>query len=418
MEESFKEERKGPLVTPLLLTLLIFFSLVLTMPVSGEKNESLLIAMYASGNTLEQEYGWITADFKEIIAGAGDVSPDQLNVIIGFGGADKPGWHGLTITDLHTLSAAGDDAGLPDKSRALYYLPDANMGDSETLTLFIRYIYENFQFDRIYLIFIGHGEAYTGMLFDQNHKDDPLTTHELITALEEGAWDFDLIGFDSCLMSCLEVASALSLYSPYMIASQESAPAEGWEYETWIRYLVENPGSPVPEHARVLFDGYMKNPEPGKTIALLDLKQTGYLTAQLERFGRDLESLLTTEEGFLAVQAAVIATQQFGLTDQGDLEPVTMDLYDFTIKMKDSVSYLEESADGVIEGIDRTVIFARHDEYVPDAHGIAVLSPLLINPAFYSYYRNGAFITPSWDRFLIQYLEKEYEDELSIISSY
>lgn len=397
----------------MLLTLLF-----LIHPVSAENNESLLIALYASGNTLEQDSGWVSADFKQIIAGAGDVSPDQLNIIAGYGGADKPGWRGLTITDLSNLSASFDDTGALNGSRSLLFIPDANMGESETLTLFLSYIHENFHFDRMYLIFIGHGEAYTGMLFDQNHGDDGLTTPELIMTLEQGAWDFDLIGFDSCLMSCLEVASVLSKHSPYMIASQESEPAEGWAYELWIQYLVENPGSPVPEHARVLFDGYMKNPEPGKTIALLDLKQTGYLTARLERFGRDLEALLDTDEGFKTIQTAVIATQQFGLTDTGDLEPVTMDLYDFTIKIRDSVSYLEGSADDVIDGIDRTVVFARHDDRVPDAHGIAVLSPLLINPVFYSYYRDGAFITPSWDRFLAKYLEKEYESELSVLSSF
>lgn len=410
---------KGGNLPEITLFSIILLTLVfISHPVSAENNESLLIALYVSGNTLEQDSGWISADFRQIIAGAGDVSPDQLKVIVGYGGADKPGWHGFTITDLPNLSAVVENDNTFNEPRSLLFIPDANLGDSETLTLFLRYIHENFLFDRMYLIFIGHGEAYTGMLFDQNHGDDGLTTQELLYTLEQGAWDFDLIGFDSCLMSCLEVASALSMYSPYMIASQESEPAEGWAYELWIQYLVENPGSPVPEHARVLFDGYMNNPEPGKTIALLDLKQTGYLTSRLERFGRDLEALLDTDEGFLTVQAAVIATQQFGLTDAGELEPVTMDLYDFAIKIRDSVSYLEASADDVMDGIDRTVVFARHDDYVPDAHGIAVLSPLLINPVFYSYYRDGAFITPSWERFLEKYLEKEYTRNFSVLPSF
>jgi hypothetical protein len=47
---------------------------------------------------------------------------------------------------------------------------------------------------------------------------------------------------------------------------------------------------------------------------------------------------------------------------------------------------------------------------VPGAHGVAILSPVLINPVFYEYYRESAFITPSWDRFLIRYLGECGED--------
>ena len=40
----------------------------------------------------------------------------------------------------------------------------------------------------------------------------------------------EMIGFDACLMSSVEVASLLSNYAKYMVASQEVEPGYGWDY--------------------------------------------------------------------------------------------------------------------------------------------------------------------------------------------
>lgn len=353
---------------------------------------------------MEQESGLITNDFIQIIKGAENKTSDNCTVVFAYGGTEKPGWSGMTIADLDTIRADLEDEVLGDDNEFRIHLPNASMGDPNSLGFFLSFLQEHYHYDRFFLIFIGHGQAYTGMLFDQNHDEDGLIISELVEILGQGP-DIELIGFDSCLMGCLEMVSALSPYADYAIASEESEPAEGWPYKSWIEYLCANPEAPTLEHAKELFQEYMKIPGQGKTIALINLKEAGFLTLQLDKFAKELHSLVGAENGCSQIYSALMETQQFGLTGTGELDEATMDLYDFADTIRRHVPYLKEPAEGVIEGINRTVIYARHDERVPGAHGIAVLSPVLINPVFYDYYQDSAFITPSWDRFISRYLD-------------
>jgi len=394
---------------------LVILACIVILPAAGDENSTLLIALYASGGTLEQELGLITDDFTQIVQGAENLS-DRVTILAAYGGADKPGWKGMSIADLGTLRADLADGELGNDNLPIQRVENASMGDPESLSFFLSYIDKKYQYDRIFLIFIGHGQAYTGLLFDQNHGDDGLTIRELTKGLENR--DIDLIGFDSCMMGCLEVVSALSPSASYLIASEEAEPADGWPYQPWIAYISAHPDEPVPQYAQILCDAYMKYPGQGKTIALLNPKQADILTERLDRFAKELHALAGDQEGCDTISQILSQTQQFGRTGTGDLNEATMDLYSFADPAQRSVPYLSASAEGVIEGINQTVIFARHDALVPDAHGIAILSPVLINPVFYDYYRENAFITPSWDLFLVRYLNACSKTERNITVSF
>ena len=375
-----------------------------TCPVTADTNGTLLIAVYASGGSFESNSGLITGDFLQITEGAAKHPADNITVVAAYGGSDKPGWDGMTIADRDDLTEDLDDTILGNDNAFQIHLPHANMGDPKNLRFFLAYLKEHYSFHRVFLVFIGHGQAYTGMLFDQNHGDDGLTIEELTESLDAGP-DLELIGFDSCLMGCLEMISALSPYAPYSIASDESEPGDGWPYEVWMDLLFQNPEATTEECAAILLNEYMKTPGRGKTIALVNLKEAGYLTRNLDTFSKDLYALLGSEEGCSLLTESLSGTQHFGLTGNGTLDRATMDLYHFADTIRQNIPYLAESATGVIDGMNRTVILARHDDEVPEAHGVAVLSPLPINPVFYEYYRESAFITPSWDRFITRYLD-------------
>jgi len=412
-------QRTFLLFTDALILVILFVSFMGTTCVA-EENGTLLIGIYASGNTLEKDYGLVTRDFIQVVSGAGNVSPKTLEVLAAYGGANKTGWDGVTIANLSLLRKDLDDGILGNNASYLYRNTSANMGDPNTLGQFLSMIKKDFRYDRVFLIFIGHGEAYTGMLFDQNHQDDGLTITELSDTLNKDPADLELIGFDTCLMSCLEVASVIRKHASFLIASEESEPADGWDYEHWIRYLSENPDAPAVNHSQVLFSKYMNMSEPGKTISLLDLKSIDFLTSNVERFGGDLTALCKTPEGMAEIHTALMKTQQFGLNSDGKIEEATMDLYDFAENIRALVPYLNESAGGVIEGVDKTVIYAKHDQMVPDAHGVAILSPVLINPVFFEYYMPEAFITPGWEEFVKSYLagqDKLLSAGSSIVSS-
>lgn len=394
-------------LSSLLLVLLLSGSLASG---SAVQEGEILVLVYAAGGTLEADYGLITDDIIQMISGAGNVSPDLLEIVVAYGGADTPGWRGMTVANRSSLTAdLGDDRLGTDPPCGRHY-PDANMGNSSTLGRFLSQARDEYRYDRIFLILIGHGEAYTGMLFDQNHAGDPLTLPELVEALQTGGYNVELIGFDTCLMGSLEVAGRLSGYASYMIASEESEPAEGWEYDHFISYLAGQSGAPATGYAAALMNGYLQAPGTGRTLSLLDLSEAGVVTASLDRYSRDLLPLLSSDESFSRLRKAVNATRQFGLTGNGTLDPATMDLMDFVTRSREADPLLADPAADLMAAAEKMVLLSVHDDAGAGARGLAILSPVQINEHFYQYYREEASITPSWDRFIETYIRMAGRD--------
>jgi hypothetical protein len=79
---------------------------------------------------------------------------------------------------------------------------------------------------------------------------------------------FDLIGFDACLMSTLELAKAVKPSADYMLASESIEPTHGWDYVAFIGYASENPEASAEEIGRVIIDSYLENPShvPPRTL--------------------------------------------------------------------------------------------------------------------------------------------------------
>ncbi|PWR72039.1 clostripain-related cysteine peptidase [Methanospirillum lacunae] len=399
-----------PSITVAFLILILF-----SVPTTGEmQTGKVLVAVYAAGGSLETDYGLITEDIAQMVAGSANTSPQTLELLVAYGGSKKSGWQGMTIANRSGLAHDLNDKEIGNKSDAIAWYPDVSMGNASTLGTFLSTIRSGYRYDRVFLILIGHGEAYTGMLFDQNHKEDPLTIAELVDGLETGGFNVEVIGLDTCLMSTLEVASHLSGYSQYMIASEESEPAEGWRYDSFISDLAKNPDTPISDIGRSLLDTYLSNKAPGKTLSVLDLEEAGVVTAALDRTSKLLFPLLDTPEGYLSLSQAFQKTQQFGLTAEGVLDPATMDLIGFAREVSSMDPGFAGPSGDLIDATKKMVLISGHDDRVPGANGLAILSPVQLNSGFYQYYHDEAFITPSWDRLLARYLS--ITDQVSLTS--
>ena len=51
-----------------------------------------------------------------------------------------------------------------------------------------------------------------------------------------------LVGLDACLMSQVEVLSAMAPHARYFTSSEETEPALGWAYTGFLSALTKNPG--------------------------------------------------------------------------------------------------------------------------------------------------------------------------------
>jgi hypothetical protein len=139
-------------------------------------------------------------------------------------------------------------------------LGELDMADGNTLTDFVVWAANTYPADKYILILSDHGMGWPGGFSDGDPAvqdpsraplasalgDDQLYLNELEKSLaasfqKANIDKFELIGLDACLMSHIEVLSALQPYARYAVLSQETEPALGWAYASFLQTLVDNP---------------------------------------------------------------------------------------------------------------------------------------------------------------------------------
>ncbi|HSJ58885.1 MAG TPA: clostripain-related cysteine peptidase, partial [Anaerolineae bacterium] len=154
-------------------------------------------------------------------------------------------------------------------------LGEVNMSDGETLVDFVTWAVETFPADKHVLILSDHGMGWPGGWSDADSSarinssiplasrlGDELYLHELDEALQAirdrtGIDQFEMIGLDACLMGHVEVFAALAPHARYAVASQETEPALGWAYTSFLDTLVRNPGVDGAGLGQLIVDSYI-----------------------------------------------------------------------------------------------------------------------------------------------------------------
>ena len=220
------------------------------------------------GSNLESEAG-IGSVFMELMAE--QPSSENVNIIVQTGGSYRwnnanPAFDKTAVQNVDIPNyALGRYKIENNKIRELGEVELASMGSADTLADFIKFGKEKFPAKKYMFVMWDHGyvEPYGCMqheeLFynDQNgntinindldvkhleqYTNDNLTLPEFREALEKGGVEFEVFGFNTCLSSSMEIASAVAPYGKYMVASAESIPAAIGLPVGYIGYLNEKP---------------------------------------------------------------------------------------------------------------------------------------------------------------------------------
>lgn len=160
-------------------------------------------------------------------------------------------------------------------SEELADLGEVNMADGPTLVDFITWAVTNFPARKYALIMSDHGSGWPGGFGDPDPGEfgaddiylaqgfgDQLYLMEIDRSLEAaraqaGIDQFEFVGFDACLMAQLEVFNALVPHARYSVASQETEPALGWAYTSFLGQLVNNPAMDGAELGQHIVDSYI-----------------------------------------------------------------------------------------------------------------------------------------------------------------
>src|SRR5690606_27746516 len=112
---------------------------------------------------------------------------------------------------------------------------------------------------------------------DASHASDGMRLPELSRALDVAMAStamrgpLDLVGFDACLLGAWEVAVALSGRAHYLLASEEVAPAHGWNHRP---VAMLKAGGDALSLGAALIDAYSERAAQEGTLARATLSLT------------------------------------------------------------------------------------------------------------------------------------------------
>ena len=346
------------------------------------------IALYIVGSDLESDGEAGTADLLELVKGYETLSSSQRNsiyVYVAFGGANKDGWRGVKYADIECIIKDSKDKKFGNDScydykQVINTQNLKNMADKEAFQHFINRVNQlSANFNTRILIMWNHGGAYTGYGWDENwQKDgktldskkdgllnnDNLTIFEIGEVLKSTNSNFDIIGFDACLMASLEVALAVKDSGKYLVASEEVEPGHGWDYADVIQKIASNLDKSALDKAKLLVDSFVdnKNHEQGSglTLSVIDL-------SKIDSLKNALDSIDFNNLNLNKVVLAEKTSQKYGYSVDGE----TLEEDYYTVDM---IQFFEKSQlNNIKDKIKSVVLYNKNDGNIV-SNGIAMAS--------------------------------------------
>ncbi len=336
---------------------------------SGEASE-WAIYWYCCGSDLESEGGAATVDIEEMLASTGS---NDVTVVIQTGGAAS--WDNDVVDPSKIERYEYRDGTLSRVDSQ----PAASMGETGTLTSFLKFCETNYPATHKMLNFWNHGGGSVyGVCFDENYDNDSLTLAELTQGLDSvygnASQKLDLVGFDACLMATVDTANALKNSAKYMVASEELEPGNGWSYADWLSSLMADPSMDGAALGKVICDAYVTGCEEYETadditLSVTDLSKVQPLVAAVDAMGNAILSKAASNTNVCGEFArSATKSENYGGNNDEDGYTNMVDLGDL---MKNNGDLLGASDDAVQSALSDAVVYKVNGPYRSKSTGLA-----------------------------------------------
>ncbi len=330
-----------------------------------QANETVNVMIYMIGTDLESSYGMGTNDLKEIISGISG-KPDNVNFFV-YGGGCR-GWKNNVFSNSSNICyAIGANGGFTK----LYEDGNKVMTEPDTLGEFIRTIRKNYPANRNILILWDHGGgSVTGYGYDERHRNaGSMDLAGISQALKTGGVQFDIVGFDACLMATAETGLMLNPYADYMIASEESEPGIGWYYTNWVKMLCSDPKISSLELGKRIVDDFVtvcaqQCRGQDTTLSVTDVAElNATLPKALAEFSNNTTDIIQNS-GYRTVATARSSAKEFAADSRID----QVDLTDIACKMGNAGTSLAKAVTDAVK-------YNRTSNTVRNAYGLSIYFP-------------------------------------------
>ena len=342
---------------------------------SGIEENGWTVFVYLCGSDLETKGGAATNDLNEMVRATGS---SKVRFVVETGGANR--WHNRTVSNKKLGRYLIQNGTIKDAGT----VRAANMGMSSTLSDFLTWGVKTYPADHMGLILWDHGGgSIAGACFDEPNSSDSLYLREVDEALAatyQTMWEkFEFIGFDACLMSTLETANVLASYADYMIASQESEPATGWEYGSIIEYLAKHPSCTGNELGKSVCNSYLKSVDSSTrgftTLSVVDLSQIDQLMQDFYRFSQEMYASGDDQGTLAAMSRGIQRAENYGCNNHREGYTNMVDLGGIV----EACAEVTPSAQDVLQTLNKAVTYQIRGTYHAAASGLSTYYPLSLN---------------------------------------
>lgn len=319
---------------------------------NGPRQDTWTVALYiAADNNLEVAWDMYTLDALLAIP-----SSKRVNIVAM---VDK-----LSTEGIELLEFSGD------AYEVVATYPEMNTGDGATFTFFLDEIGSRYPAQNMCIVPWDHGGSWIGFCSEDAPTKDIITMEEFSTALAEAALPIDILAFDACIMSSVEVAYEASLSGTvkYMVASEMYVPFDGFPYDLMLTPLMANPSATPEELCDMMLAGWDAYYHYGRQVNLVvtDVEAFGDALPAFQAWSDALlEGLDTYRDEYQAALDNTIGNAYAG---------TNVDVYDLCEQLMLLVpdeSVALASAD-VMSAVDMSVVGLHTSRYVKDMHGLSI----------------------------------------------
>jgi cysteine peptidase C11 family protein len=337
---------------------------------------TFLVYMVASDLESTGYYG--TLDILEMMSVG---STDNVNVIVQTGGSANS-----TVDDFRFIDFTQVQRHeiLKDDIKTVSNLGKKNMASSTTLSDFVSWGVKEYPGEKYVIILWDHGAGMIGFGYDDIYDDtiDLAELREGLYPIVQQGKQFEIIGFDACLMASIEVANALTGRGKYLVASEELEPAWGMDFAAILSSIDENPDQDGVALGRVISDSYIAharenggkfedyNADVALTMSVIDLAKVPALFKDVSDVGTYFDRKGGDMEITHSITKIIRETERYG--ESGKSSTGNLDLYHLAENIDKEFPEALGIASQIRDRVDEAVVYKVGGEAKQDSHGISM----------------------------------------------
>ncbi|EDN71509.1 clostripain [Beggiatoa sp. PS] len=338
-------------------------------PTLTDDEKPWTVLVYIVGSDLERRNrntpGHASKDILEMLAGSRQAN--NVNVVIATGGSSRTGWD----TVKRSLIRNGQRYILED-------LGPQNMAEPQILSDFVNWATTQFPAQHYALIFWNHGGGTLGIGKDTSEPIDRdmmnlNQLHQAYQTIREHK-PLDIVVYDACLMSTIEVAEVTATVANAMAASAELEPAHGIDYAHLLSHSNQNPPADGSTFGRLVKTGYIQQTkDKGNfdssqiTYTVLDLTQLPSFTEEFNTFALEFKKVLETPTftDYKTLSHGIIRAPGYPVLETGrlsslrsttDNQHIRIDLYNLLQTIGPDFDEFSASADQLLTLLDQMIV--------------------------------------------------------------